>query len=231
MDDIGMDRCACGWKPRWSLLISLLIFCVVSTGCQSLSNIRDRTGARLSFLSWNMRSVVATPYEAKHSRAFQIASLSNRELDDLMSCKPAPDLQSLEGSWKGINKGMGAAFLGLTQDVKSFQTNGECVHGYNNMVYQVPIRDLSCRGWRFVRDPDTCKPKTMGNFIAVQRCDGDTHKPLTRLDYTQATNPWYDPSRFLIDELVVIDDDVLLGRANAKIGLVEIPIAYFVLFR
>ncbi len=226
-----MIRSTGGWKPRWSLWISLTLLFFVSPGCRLLGNLRDRTGARISFLSWNIRSVVTTPVEAKRSRAFQIASLSNRELDDLMKCKPAPDLQSLVGSWKGINKGLGAALLGLTQDVKSFQTHGECVRGHNTMVYQIPIRDLPCRGWRLIRDPTTCKPKTMGKFIAVQECDSDTHKLVTRLDYTQASNPFYDPSRFLIDELVVIDDDLLLGRANAKIGLVEIPVAYFVLFR
>jgi len=105
------------------------------------------------------------------------------------------------------------------------------VSGYNILVKQVSINDLPCRGWQPECDSNTCKPKTRGNFIAVApTCCGKLGHTV-KLDYTIAENPWYDPSRFLIDQLVAIDDDILLGRATANIGAMHIPIAYFVLTR
>jgi hypothetical protein len=145
-----------------------------------------------------------------------------------MERKPAPELDELAGAWNGINKGLGPALAGLTQDVKVFDDNGCCVRGYNRLVHQVPICKLSCHGWESQIDSATCEPKTMGNFVAIApqcKCS-----PL-KLDYTQADNPWYDPSKLLIDDIVKIEPNLLLGRARAQVGIFDIPVAYFVLFR
>lgn len=214
------------------LLLSLI--CGPNLGCASrrglLQTCLDRSAAKMSFVSWNLRSLVTEPRESTQSRAFRIASLSNRELYHLMETRPAPDLATISGKWNGINKGVGSAMMGLMQDVKVLEGQ-DCVTGYNILVKQVSISDLPCRGWRPERDPKTCQPKTMGNFIAVApNCCG-TLGHTVKLDYTIAENPWYDPSRFLIDELVAIDEDILLGRATANIGKLHIPVAYFVLTR
>ena len=81
-------------------------------------------------------------------------------------------------------------------------------------------------------DPKTCKPKTMGNFVAVLHRPVAVNLGMPLSSITPSLeNPWYDPSRFLIDQLVAIDNDLLLGRATAKIGSMQIPVAYFVLSR
>jgi hypothetical protein len=207
-----------------------MLLCLLgSLGCQSTHQQRlDHAQARMSFVSWNLRAAIGTPQEACSCRAFELASLSSRELGELMKTQPAPDLNTISGSWYGINKGLGPALAGITQDIKVFNACGECVQGHNIVVHQVPISELGCRGWRPELDPTTCQPKRVGNFVAVgPQCYGDP----VQLDYTIAENPWYDPSKILIDELVVIDSDLMLGRADAKIGNSRIPIAYFVLFR
>ncbi len=68
----------------------------------------------------------------------------------------------------------------------------------------------------------------MGNFAIVEPCA--PCQPLL-LDYTQAENSWLSPSRQLVDELVMMDEDLLLGRANIQVGNHRTPIAYFVLYR
>ena len=214
-------------------VIFSISFCA-SIGCvgvkKHLQSSIDRSAAKRSFLSWNLRALVSEPLESTQSRAFRIASLSNRELYRLMQTRPAPDLATISGKWNGINKGFGSAMMGLMQDVKVLEGD-QCISGYNILVKQVAIGDLPCRGWQPELDPKSCKPKTMGNFIAVApTCCGKLGHTV-KLDYTIAANPWYDPSRFLIDELVAIDDDILLGRATANIGAMHVPVAYFVLTR
>ncbi len=226
------------WRKRRlpHAIVALLValYLLIPIGCATNKHrfqaVLDRSASKRSFLSWNLRSFIGTPREAKQSRAFQIASLSNRELDQLMRNRPAPDLDTLAGKWYGINKGFGSALIGLTQDIKVLENNG-CVTGYNISVKQVAIRDLPCRGWRPQRDPRTCQPKTMGNFIAVAPCSSCRLGRPVKFDYTIAENNWYDPSRFLIDEIVAIDEDLLLGRATAKLGSMQFPVAYFVLMR
>ena len=216
-------------------LLAMLLGAITCSnfGCASRRNVHsslDRSAAKLSFLSWNLRSLVTKPRETRQSRAFRIASLSNRELYRLMQTRPAPDLTTISGKWNGINKGVGSAMMGLMQDVKVLEGD-QRVCGYNILVKQVAIVDLPCRGWQPVRDPKTCQPKTMGNFVAVAPTYCGKLGHTLKLDYTNAENLWYDPSRFLIDELVQIDNDILLGRATANIGTMHIPVAYFVLTR
>lgn len=237
------------WLPQarkqsrvWATLISrhvvmgvvVSILLNASFGCANrkgqLQRSLDRSAAKMSFISWNLRAKVLIPRESAQSRGFKIASLSNRELYHLMETRPAPDIGTISGKWNGINKGVGSAMMGLTQDVKVLEGDS-CVTGYNILVKQVSIKDLPCRGFQPELDPETCQPKTMGNFVAVApNCCGKLGHTV-KLDYTIAENPWYDPSRFLIDEIVAIDDDILLGRATANIGTMYIPVAYFVLTR
>ncbi len=157
-----------------------------------------------------------------------MASRSPQELGQLMDSESAPSPDELIGTWYGVNKGYGAAMAGLHQDVKVFERCGAVVSGYNILVEQVAVEDLSCKGWRSKIDPKTCLPKTMGNF-AVKVCKNECGKLVLLLDYGQAKNPSFDPSRFLVDELVVIEPGLLLGRARVQMGLLNMPVAYFVL--
>ncbi len=238
-------------------------------GCASTrstsSGYVERSCAKASFVSWNLRSMFGTPREANQSRAVRIASLSNRELYRLMQRYPAPDLNTISGKWHGINKGIGPALAGLMQDVKVIESSPElscncspegCANssgrqsgslvGHNVLVQQVAMRELACRGWQPMLHSKTCEPITMGNFNAIApTCRASSSASgwsrglanrgelpnAAKFDYTTADNPWYDPSRFLIDEIVQIDENILLGRATSKVGSLRIPVAYFVLTR
>ena len=189
----------------------------------------DNLASRASFLKWNMRTKCAQSDRlTRCSRALELASRSGFELDNLMASQPAPSIEILDGRWHGINKGAGAAAIGLTQDIKVFSVSGACLKGHNVAVHQVGIEDLSCRGFEPKINPLTGCEKTMGNFVIQQPCT--SCQPI-KLDYTQADNALVDPSRWLVDELVMIDHDLLLGKAYTKIGQHLMPVAFFVLTR
>ena len=187
----------------------------------------DNLASRASFLKWNMRTKCAQADRlTRCSRALALASRSGFELDNLMASQPAPSVEILDGRWHGINKGAGAAAIGLTQDIKVFSVNGRCLTGHNVAVYQVGLDDLACRGFEPKINPLTGCEKTMGNFVIQPACT--SCQPL-KLDYTQADNSPLDPSRWLVDELVMIDYDMLLGKAYTKMGQHLMPVAFFVL--
>ncbi len=193
-------------------------------------------------------------------RALHVMGLSKWELDCLMRSSRGPQLHEVCGQWKGINKGLGPALAAITQDIKvlgadcQFEscdvlsdtscdhnqklddacdgcvsaTQTICGRGYNIQVHQVGLCDLECHGFKPVTERGSCEPKTMGNFVI--HAPAAYCKPML-LDYTAADNPLTDPSRVLIDEIVVLDDNLLLGRANIKLRDSLMPIAYFVLYR
>ncbi len=186
-------------------------------------------GVKRSAIRWNMQSQTSEKTNG-HSSALRLASRSQEELGRLMESQPAPEPSELIGTWFGVNKGYGAAIAGLHQDVKVFHACGTGVSGHNILVEQVAIEDLACKGWRPKRDRATGLPKQMGNFV-VETYDKACGKGKLQLNYSRAENPKLDPSRFLVDELVVIEPGLLLGRARVQIGAIDLPIAYFVLTR
>lgn len=209
-----------------SFVLSLLL-CLVLQGCARTTNIPHNREVRQSFVRWNLRAETSISAESGCSQALALAAQKPNALALLMKTSPAPDPHRLIGQWKGINKGIGAALVNVTQDIKVFENVGGCLHGHNISIHQVPIDRLDCDGWRPKVDAKTGEVETTGNFIVFQNpCGG----PL-ELNYTVAENEWSDPSKILIDDLVMIEEDLLLGRAQAKIGLVKIPVAYFVLYR
>ena len=147
-----------------------------------------------------------------------------------MESQPAPEPSELVGTWYGVNKGYGAAMAGLHQDVKVFHACGTSVSGHNILVKQVAIEDLACKGWQPKLDRATGLPKQMGNFV-VETCNNECGKRKLQLNYSKAENPTLDPTRFLVDELVIIEPGLILGRARVKIGEMDLPVAYFVLTR
>ena len=186
-------------------------------------------GVRRSAIRWNLQSQCHSN-STNCSKALELASRSQKELGKLMQSETAPTPDELIGTWYGINKGYGAAMAGLHQDVKVIEKCGAGVSGHNILVVQVPVEDLQCKGWRPQRDPKTGLPKTMGNFT-VQICENECGKKVMRLDYSQVENRAGDPSRFLLDELVMIEPGLILGRARVRFGWLDMPVAYFVLMR
>ena len=225
-----------GRPTRWLSVLALLLG---ATGCRFHGNQHplaecvisgsDNLASRATFLRWNMRSRSdSADCTTPCSRALELASRSGFELDGLMASQPAPSVDMLHGRWHGINKGVGPAIIGLTQDIKVFVISGECGKGHNVAVQQVALQDLDCRGFQPKKNPLTGCEKTMGNFVIVPPCT--SCQPL-KLDYTQADNKIFDPSRHLVDEIVMIDNDLLLGKAYTKIGEHLMPVAFFVLMR
>ncbi|MFN9911492.1 MAG: hypothetical protein ACK53L_02840, partial [Pirellulaceae bacterium] len=51
------------------------------------------------------------------------------------------------------------------------------------------------------------------------------------LDYSMGSNPGWDPARWLVDDLVQVDEDLLLGRAYLQWGRLRVPVSYFTLQR
>lgn len=224
---------------RPSKLIWIVTLLLGATGCricrdshpiaETVIHASDNLAARASFLKWNMSTKCERSDRlTRCSRALELASHSPFELESMMSRYPAPSVEMLDGRWHGINKGIGAAAIGITQDIKVFNINSRCLKGHNVAVYQVGINDLPCNGFQPKINPLTGCEKTMGNFVIVPA--SCTCEPL-KLDYTIADNSMCDPSRWLVDELVMIDHDMLLGRAYTKIGKHMMPVAFFVLVR
>ncbi|MEQ1828315.1 MAG: hypothetical protein ABL921_20310 [Pirellula sp.] len=201
----------------------VLVVFFATTGCVSPT-------VRRSAIRWNISAALDQDAD-RGSKALELAGRSPSELKRLMETRPAPCPHELVGTWCGINKGYGAALAGLHQDVKVFRDCGSSVHGFNILVEQVRVEDLNAQGWRPKRNANTCQPKTMGNFVVASSQDCEHQRSKLVLDYSLANNPTLDPSRYLIDELVVIEPDLLLGRARLAIGWVDVPIAYFVLSR
>lgn len=184
--------------------------------------------AKLSFLRWN--SIGSRPKVCDHTLAcsLDLLKLSNDQLDQLIQQGQGPDPETMDGPWLGINKGCAAACVGWIQDIKVFQTSNGCRSGYNVAVHQVPISRLECDGWEPKTKLLSDQPKTLGKFCVLEpKCPC---LPL-KLDYTQAGNPCYDPSHVLVDDLVLIQENLVLGKASAMIAGKKIGVAYFVLIK
>ncbi len=210
--------------------VLLAMSVVFAAGCQSLA-------VRSSFVRWNIQSakngsccVEKTPLHAIEQRALKLASCSEEDLDTYMKQCRAPEFHELVGTWHGINKGLGPALANITQDVKVFhECSSGSLHGFNRLVEQVPLDELSCRGWQAKRRLFDDSTIEVGRFQA-HRVNSKCGSVRLTLDYRSHNPPW-DPTRYLYDELVLVDQDLVLGRAYAQAGAIRIPIAYFVLFR
>jgi hypothetical protein len=156
----------------------------------------------------------------------RLAQLPKSELKKLMGTCPAPSPASMQGDWLGVNRGMMLALTGNATFIKRFDMlyTRNCVQGVgtNIRVCQVPLERLGHCGWQPKLDAQTGQPDMHGNFLIINR------DPL-ELDYRQADNPFFEPTRFLVDELVQVDEGLLLGRANLQLFRWRIPVAYFAL--
>jgi len=215
--------------PSAFCAIACLWLCM---GCSaSLSNSRgfwNRIEERQSYIAWNWRSSTGKPPDVCAPRNVQLASLPSSELKQLLAASPPPCPSSLDGSWLGINRGIGSAIAGKTQYIKELHADSSrpCAIGYgsNILVERLPVELLHHQGWRPLVDRKTGCVKRQGRYAIVARGK-------TELDYSLGENPFWEPSRFLVDEIVQIDDGLLLGRAYFKFGYVRIPVAYFALER
>ena len=207
------------------------IMILAAFGCLTATTIGCVSpGVRLSSVRWNHQQDIVGTKSDSGSRVLKLAGRSTESLERLMEKCPAPYEDELEGTWYGVNKGYGAALAGLHQDVKVFHCSGGQIFGHNILVKQVRVEDLACEGWEPKTEFGTQEPKKMGNF-AVKTCVNDHGKRTLLLDYSQGNNPALDPSRFLVDELVVVEPGLMLGRARVQVKDIGLPIAFFALSR
>ena len=141
-----------------------------------------------------------------------------------------PSPNDLIGHWRGVNKGI-VELVGYKQFIKEILPDDCGISGDNVKVGQVDKELLRTMGWEARIDPATGLEERNGRF-RVQAPNGrGTFGHGAIFSYREGGNKPTDPANLLVDKVVKIDDDHLLGRATAKFGPLEIPLAYFVLER
>lgn len=142
---------------------------------------------------------------------------------------PAP--QELVGRWRGVNKGI-VELVGYRQFIKEIVGTPCDLRGDNILVEQVSNDLLRSIGWAPVAGMPEEGYVSRQGYFAVQAPRGVgsfQHGAIFR--YRDGDNKRTDPVRLLVDKLVVLDRNHLLGRATANFGVVQIPLAYFTLER
>jgi hypothetical protein len=180
---------------------------------------------------WNLKRALApTDPSAQELTLTSVAGARKRTLREIMRTFPPPTREELHGRWRGLNKGVGPAILGLSQFSKEFCTLCPCPHGDNITIHQrEPECWCSASAWCPVCECGTLDRH--GNF-KVNCPDGRRPFPCAlELNYTQAPNPAGSPERLIVDKLVKLDDDHLLGFSTFQVGKLRFPGYYFVLER
>lgn len=144
---------------------------------------------------------------------------------------PAPTLAELNGTWKGLNRGIGPAMLGFSQFAKQMSTGHDGGRGDNIAIHQLcPDEWEGPLSWRTITTEQLTLDRR-GNYIVRAPHGRGPHRQAAVLDYGEAANPIGDPSRLLIDKVVKLNDRFLLGRAMLQLGPAKITVSYFVLER
>jgi len=150
----------------------------------------------------------------------------------LQSQPPSPD--ELVGQWRGVNKGI-VTLVGYRQFIKEVQPCGQILIGDNIEVEQVSENVLRCFGWQPKFD-EAGQLLREGKFVVYPPGRRKLQLPSAfdhgaEINYRDGGNRRSDPVRLLVDRVVKLDNDHLLGRATARFGICQIPLAYFILER
>jgi len=140
----------------------------------------------------------------------------------MMLNHPAPHPHELQGTWRGINKGV--ATLAIDERfIKDFRDVNGQIYGDNINVHQ------GSGGWTPIQDHQTGDAQRQGKFLVQQAHGIGPFRHAVVLNYSKGGNGKLDPANLISDQLVKLDDNHMLGRATAKFGPIKIPLAYFVL--
>jgi hypothetical protein len=148
----------------------------------------------------------------------------------MFKCGTTPTTEDLVGQWKGVNKGV-VELVGYKQFIKEIKPGNCVISGDNIMVGQVSEDLLRCVGWQPKLDPCTGEAERRGKFAICPPHGRGAFKHGVEFNYRYGGNRKRDPVRLLVDRVVKIDDNHLLGRATANFGPFHIPLAYFMLER
>ena len=140
-----------------------------------------------------------------------------------------PTSEEMIGSWRGVNKGI-VQLVGYGQFIKEIVPSGCIVMGDNIKVNQVSQDMLNVLGWQPKID-ERGQLERQGKFVVLPPRGLGAFKHGAVISYARGGNRRTDPVRLLVDKVVKLDDDHLLGRATAKFGPIQIPVAFFVLER
>ncbi len=142
---------------------------------------------------------------------------------------PAP--HELVGQWKGVNKGI-VEIAGYRQFIKEITPQTCSLKGDNILVHQVSNDLLRAVGWQPISGTPQQNYMSREGSFAVEPPSGlGPFKHGAVFSYRRGDNKPTDPARVLVDKLVVLDSQHLLGRATAEFGPIKIPLAYFTLER
>ena len=142
---------------------------------------------------------------------------------------PAP--QELIGQWRGVNKGI-VNLVGYNQFIKEIMPTPCDIRGDNILVEQVSNDLLRSMGWAPVAGMPEEGYVSRQGFFQIQPPRGKgmfSHGAI--FSYRDGQNERKDPVRLLVDKVVVLDRNHLLGRVTANFGLLQIPLSYFTLER
>jgi len=141
-----------------------------------------------------------------------------------------PTEQDLWGTWRGVNKGI-VTLVGYKQFIKEIQPNENgCLFGDNIKVQQVPKGCVRCIGWQPKLDESGFLHRHDRFMIQPENGRGQFgHGKI--FSYRDGGNRRFAPSRLIVDKVVKLDDDHLLGRATLRTVFGPVPVAYFMLER
>lgn len=152
-----------------------------------------------------------------------------RDYRRMFECGTTPSAEDLIGTWRGVNKGV-VRLAGFKQFIKEIQPQGYCLFGENIKVHQVSNGCLRCFGWQ--PKLDRCGNLQRHDRFMVQPADCvGRFGHGTIFSYRDGGNRPWAASRLIVDRVVKIDDDHLLGRATVRSVFGPIPVAYFMLER
>ncbi len=142
-----------------------------------------------------------------------------------------PTQAELVGHWRGVNKGIVERF-GYKQFIKEILPQDCELSGDNIQVHQVSNDLLRCCGWQPQTDSNSFDGlKRQGKFAISGPGGIGPFRHGVKFSYWRGDNRKADPVRLIVDRVVKIDCNHLLGRATVNIGPIRIPVAYFVLER
>ena len=143
----------------------------------------------------------------------------------------APQPDELVGRWRGVNKGI-VELAGYRQFIKEVTPTPCDLRGDNIIVEQVSNDLLRSIGWAPVAGmPEEGYVSRVGAFQVQQPHGVGKFKHGAVFNYRAGENKATDPVRLLVDRVVVLDRNHLLGRVTANFGPVRIPLSYFTLER
>lgn len=142
---------------------------------------------------------------------------------------PAP--HELVGRWRGVNKGI-VELVGYRQFIKEVQPTPCDLRGDNILVEQVSNDLLRSIGWAPIAGmPKDGYVSRIGPYQVQAPRGVGAFKHGAVFNYGAAATKRTDPARLLVDKVVVLDRNHLLGRVTANFGAVQIPLSYFTLER